>query len=102
MRSLSPDAALPVAELRPAHTILAFFFLVMRRPPPSTLFPYTTLFRSQIEDVANQGRDQLARLARTIQQQYPPRGFVKPLHVAPARDGLLGPQLDPLRKPADH
>src|SRR5438874_7135345 len=24
-----------------------FFFLVMRRPPRSTLFPYTTLFRSR-------------------------------------------------------
>src|SRR5438034_7104096 len=24
-----------------------FFFFVMRRPPSSTLFPYTTLFRSQ-------------------------------------------------------
>src|SRR5436309_4935259 len=24
----------------------AFFFLVIRRPPRSTLFPYTTLFRS--------------------------------------------------------
>src|SRR5438876_12152778 len=24
----------------------AFFFLLMRRPPRSTLFPYTTLFRS--------------------------------------------------------
>src|SRR5687768_17705723 len=24
-----------------------FFFLVLRRPPSSTLFPYTTLFRSQ-------------------------------------------------------
>src|SRR5205807_8905509 len=24
-----------------------FFFLVLRRPPTSTLFPYTTLFRSQ-------------------------------------------------------
>src|SRR5204863_9142041 len=23
-----------------------FFFLMIRRPPPSTLFPYTTLFRS--------------------------------------------------------
>src|SRR5438132_7139850 len=23
-----------------------FFFLIMRRPPRSTLFPYTTLFRS--------------------------------------------------------
>src|SRR3712207_8127013 len=30
---------------------LCFFFLMIRRPPRSTLFPYTTLFRS---DVANQ------------------------------------------------
>src|SRR3712207_9399016 len=28
-----------------AHTEL-FFFLMIRRPPRSTLFPYTTLFRS--------------------------------------------------------
>src|SRR5260370_31076721 len=26
-----------------------FFFLMIRRPPRSTLFPYTTLFRSQWE-----------------------------------------------------
>src|SRR5688572_31657619 len=26
---------------------LLFFFLMIRRPPRSTLFPYTTLFRSQ-------------------------------------------------------
>src|SRR5215210_8662002 len=26
--------------------LLLFFFLVIRRPPRSTLFPYTTLFRS--------------------------------------------------------
>src|SRR2546430_9264280 len=26
--------------------ILCFFFLMIRRPPRSTLFPYTTLFRS--------------------------------------------------------
>src|SRR2546429_4493671 len=28
--------------------ILIFFFLMIRRPPRSTLFPYTTLFRSKI------------------------------------------------------
>src|SRR5438132_8326047 len=27
--------------------IFVFFFLMIRRPPRSTLFPYTTLFRSQ-------------------------------------------------------
>src|SRR5258708_13218339 len=31
--------------------ILFFFFLMIRRPPRSTLFPYTTLFRSQAEVV---------------------------------------------------
>src|SRR2546430_15428156 len=28
------------------HIIFLFFFLMIRRPPRSTLFPYTTLFRS--------------------------------------------------------
>src|SRR3712207_8614028 len=27
-----------------------FFFLMIRRPPRSTLFPYTTLFRSEMEE----------------------------------------------------
>src|SRR2546430_5939744 len=30
-----------------------FFFLMIRRPPRSTLFPYTTLFRSRIEIVGS-------------------------------------------------
>src|SRR6266436_10342254 len=34
-----------------------FFFLMIRRPPRSTLFPYTTLFRSD-------RRDEFARLHR--------------------------------------
>src|SRR2546430_17449220 len=28
------------------YILLFFFFLMIRRPPRSTLFPYTTLFRS--------------------------------------------------------
>src|SRR3712207_8142543 len=28
--------------------LLFFFFLMIRRPPRSTLFPYTTLFRSDV------------------------------------------------------
>src|SRR5438874_13456642 len=37
------------------HTVLTYlpflflFFLMIRRPPRSTLFPYTTLFRSRIK-----------------------------------------------------
>src|SRR2546422_2092145 len=30
------------------HRFLLFFFLMIRRPPRSTLFPYTTLFRSDV------------------------------------------------------
>src|SRR5437762_7776691 len=32
-----------------------FFFLILRRPPRSTLFPYTTLFRSQLGAQAGAG-----------------------------------------------
>src|SRR3712207_7091041 len=31
-------------------TYFFFFFLMIRRPPRSTLFPYTTLFRSAVGD----------------------------------------------------
>src|SRR5438034_8152340 len=30
----------------PFYSSFSFFFLMLRRPPRSTLFPYTTLFRS--------------------------------------------------------
>src|SRR5260221_8214651 len=30
------------------ETAVIFFFLMIRRPPRSTLFPYTTLFRSRV------------------------------------------------------
>src|SRR2546426_6197110 len=37
--------------LYPSPTfLLFFFFLMIRRPPRSTLFPYTTLFRSALLD----------------------------------------------------
>src|SRR2546430_17713047 len=41
-----------------------FFFLMIRRPPRSTLFPYTTLFRSSQWDI-----ECLARLCGSIQRQ---------------------------------
>src|SRR2546429_7365315 len=37
-----------------------FFFLMIRRPPRSTLFPYTTLFRSAVELEAVADRQALA------------------------------------------
>src|SRR2546425_5001354 len=74
-----------------------FFFLMIRRPPRSTLFPYTTLFRSRIretkpvaaahvhlagqrverreqavfhEDVVARQRPQDARLARVRSEEH--------------------------------
>src|SRR3712207_8491487 len=35
------------------------FFLMIRRPPRSTLFPYTTLFRSVLEDAVDRGGEGL-------------------------------------------
>src|SRR3989441_12628991 len=54
-----------------------FFFLMIRRPPRSTLFPYTTLFRSDSAEVAlaqarsqnEQAQRQLADLHRLGKEQ---------------------------------
>src|SRR2546426_12045904 len=57
----------------PSPSVFFFFFLMIRRPPRSTLFPYTTLFRSRragsdrearvlaARAQAEQGRDRHAR-----------------------------------------
>src|SRR2546427_6674806 len=37
--------------------VLFFFFLMIRRPPRSTLFPYTTLFRSHAAERAVASRE---------------------------------------------
>src|SRR6185369_17540423 len=47
-------------------SFLFFFFLMIRRPPRSTLFPYTTLFRSP-------GRRQKNRGARRPGHPFPRR-----------------------------
>src|SRR3712207_6880551 len=61
-------------------TYFIFFFLMIRRPPRSTLFPYTTLFRSvaggkQVVGVGERherGGDALERgIARGAQAQAP-------------------------------
>src|SRR5690606_41747171 len=56
------------ADLCDVSALLLFFFLMLPRPPRSTLFPYTTLFRSQ------QGLDQLGRRLASVEPAvyYPP------------------------------
>src|SRR2546430_12091554 len=43
-----------------------FFFLMIRRPPRSTLFPYTTLFRSPRPDAATDALLDLAAHVRGL------------------------------------
>src|SRR3712207_7477091 len=46
--------------------MLLFFFLMIRRPPRSTLFPYTTLFRSLVQ----QALDDLGYLSEDADGVY--------------------------------
>src|SRR6266403_3517738 len=51
--------------------LLFFFFLMIRRPPRSTLFPYTTLFRSFRPLHADQlGQDRGRRLQRARSEEH--------------------------------
>src|SRR5258708_39182546 len=45
---LPPYVSLLFSPIYVALSYLIFFFLMIRRPPRSTLFPYTTLFRSHL------------------------------------------------------
>src|SRR5436190_24372206 len=53
VRPKSYDKATPMRFTRRFSMccFIFFFFLLIRRPPTSTLFPYTTLFRSVVLDV---------------------------------------------------
>src|SRR2546430_11244952 len=44
------------------HKYFLFFFLMIRRPPRSTLFPYTTLFRSINGELDSNGAGPQERL----------------------------------------
>src|ERR1039457_3396609 len=43
-----------------------FFFLMIRRPPRSTLFPYTTLFRSLYDQLVNRALAYLPMVLRPL------------------------------------
>src|SRR2546430_6771232 len=50
-------------------SLLFFFFLMIRRPPRSTLFPYTTLFRSLLrEAAAPQAEGDVVRHGQRVEQ----------------------------------
>src|SRR3712207_8035595 len=56
-----------VVQERRSVVSLCFFFLMIRRPPRSTLFPYTTLFRSVQLEVHHRAEHQEAELGRRPQ-----------------------------------
>src|ERR1039457_1856769 len=59
-------------------SVFFFFFLMIRRPPRSTLFPYTTLFRSA--HCVHRLTDRTARIGDVTPPDRPPG----PGHVAQA------------------
>src|SRR3712207_7304343 len=62
------------------HSLLYFFFLMIRRPPRSTLFPYTTLFRSVRQELGHRRVELAARL-------HPqPHEALRPERLGPVRE----------------
>src|SRR5256885_11194420 len=57
-----------------------FFFLMIRRPPRSTLFPYTTLFRSLVGSLPR------AHFVFSGRGAIAPKLFPAAIHLAPIRD----------------
>src|SRR2546422_8544490 len=57
-----------------------FFFLMIRRPPRSTLFPYTTLFRSVVEP----------RLGENARVGFEPHRRARALRLADDLELFLG------------
>src|SRR5262247_4368833 len=53
------------------YALFFFFFLMIRRPPRSTLFPYTTLFRSRVSHLlAGGGGVDDEQLAHTRSEEH--------------------------------
>src|SRR3712207_8060395 len=50
-----------------------FFFLMIRRPPRSTLFPYTTLFRSRVPEAVDAYEADCYRQKRRRNRETPGR-----------------------------
>src|SRR2546426_11152325 len=80
---------MPVPFILPAvafsTALVTFFFLMIRRPPRSTLFPYTTLFRSQVAAVKRG-----AALALFVDGQQAGSGSAPEFTTTAARDCALG------------
>src|SRR2546421_10214153 len=83
-----------------APLLLLFFFLMIRRPPRSTLFPYTTLFRSRLRRRhaaglrAGHGLSQRPPPLRAARRQGPGRALGQAALPAAHHDGDPAPVRD--------
>src|SRR3712207_7939766 len=66
---------------------------MIRRPPRSTLFPYTTLFRSHLLGTDFRHAVEFSRSGRARTSAFSAfiRGGMLTVHLAPQRSGLGGP-----------
>src|SRR5690348_17440112 len=62
---------------------LECFFLRCRRPPRSTLFPYTTLFRSAVQQRSD---DEIVQWQDPVRIRVPPPAFPRPVCRGAGRD----------------
>src|SRR5216683_6922777 len=83
--------------------VVYFFFLMIRRPPRSTLFPYTTLFRSMPRTVENIGF--YARLGFTpghltvtMTNDIATRGHSTPVLLSQRKGAAQGQALEAARR----
>src|SRR3989442_3839745 len=69
-----------------------FFFLMIRRPPRSTLFPYTTLFRSLDEAAVHPTEEELSELFQELRPEALSRlmVWIAKLHEPYVRDLVQG------------
>src|SRR6266536_6498470 len=80
-----------------------FFFLMIRRPPRSTLFPYTTLFRSApgARDEELLERAQPCLPAQELFEQLSRPGGLERVESQPAVVALRGPAVAVFRAEVD-
>src|SRR3712207_8088851 len=75
-------------------TLSIFFLLMIRRPPRSTLFPYTTLFRSP-------GRHRPGLVGQAVPRERPRAAVGQGPPGGDGEEGGLEHVRDPRRRPQD-
>src|SRR5688572_32430296 len=80
---------------------MCFFFVMIRRPPRSTLFPYTTLFRSRagLEQHENRVVREVVRIQQITRLDA---GGQRELHRREAGRERPAPELDHRRRSEEH